>query len=73
MASICFDELPNLIAWLLTRQDFPVLPTVMQYAISIALRRKPGFKRQKVSKGLSNHTKRKKNKPKIKKKSNCCG
>jgi nickel-dependent lactate racemase len=38
-----------------------------QYAIFIALRRKPSFKQQKVSNSLSKLFKTKKNKPKIKK------
>jgi tripartite-type tricarboxylate transporter receptor subunit TctC len=52
---------------------FPVLPTGMQYAIFIALRREPSFKRQKVSKNLSKLFKTKKNKPKLKKGSTSCG
>jgi hypothetical protein len=44
-----------------------------QYAIFIAQRREPSFKQQKVSKSFSKLFKTKKNKPKIKKRSNCHG
>jgi hypothetical protein len=44
-----------------------------QYAIFIAQRQEPSFKQQKVSKSFSKLFKTKKNKPKLKKRSNCCG
>jgi hypothetical protein len=44
-----------------------------QYAIFIALRQEPSFKRQKVSKSFSKLFKKKKNKSKLKKRSTFCG
>jgi hypothetical protein len=44
--------------WLLTRHDIPVLHVHGQYAIFIALLREPSSNRQKVSKSLSNYSKR---------------
>jgi hypothetical protein len=56
--------------WLLPRQDFPVLPTgnaqfLLPYEAA-RFRREPSFKRQKLSKTQ-------KSRPKIEKRSNCCG
>jgi hypothetical protein len=70
MASICFDESRNLIG-----ADEAGFSRIAhgQYAIFITLGRKPSFKQQKVSKSLSKLFKMKKSKPKITKRSNCCG
>jgi hypothetical protein len=57
MASICFDESRNLIGC--CEAGFSRIAHG-QYAIFIALRREPSFKRQKMSQRLSNYSKRRK-------------
>jgi hypothetical protein len=70
MSSICFDESCNLIGcW--RGSMFPYCPRAVRNFYCPATRAE--LQTEKMSKSLSKLFKTKKNKPKIKKRSNCCG
>ena len=64
MASICFDESRNLIYWLLTGQDFPVLPTGNSNALRGCDESEDVSDDQKMLKSCLKSSKRRKKTPK---------